>query len=148
MKLFKKWGNDAVSFVAFLGKETKNQTRQMRNLYKNYIDKGDVDSLKKYTVQCGSAMQTSSLYTIAKYHFNLDSFKRKSKNHSQKIDPSTKKNYNIVISITDKETGDTLKGQIDTNLLQDLSNVKGVTSKDVIWDIVTPLLQTLQKHEQ
>lgn len=77
MKLFKNWENNAVSFVVFLGKETKNQTRQMRNLYKNYTDKGDIDSLKKYTVQCGSAMQTSSLYTIAKYHFKLDATSRK-----------------------------------------------------------------------
>jgi hypothetical protein len=49
----------------------------MRNLYCEYNKSGDIEALKKYTVQCGSAMQTKSLYTIAKYHFELDTFKRK-----------------------------------------------------------------------
>lgn len=77
MKLFKSWDNEAASFVFFLGKEARDHARRMRKFYTEYQHKGNVESLGKYTVQCGSAMQTLSLYDIAKLHFKLDTFNRK-----------------------------------------------------------------------
>jgi hypothetical protein len=78
MKVFKKWSEeDAISFVVFLGKEARDSSRRMREFYSKYNNNGDLDSLKQYTVQCGAAMQLRSIYTIAKYHFGLDTFNRK-----------------------------------------------------------------------
>lgn len=78
MKVFKKWSEEDIScFVVFLGKEARDSSRRMREFYIKYVNTGDLDSLKQYTVQCGAAMQLRSIYTIAKYHFGLDTFKRK-----------------------------------------------------------------------
>lgn len=81
MKIFNDWDNNKIgSYVIFLGKEARNHCRRMRSLYNEYIKSGDIEALKHYTVQCGSAMQTKSLFAIAKYHFELDTFKRKHAN--------------------------------------------------------------------
>jgi hypothetical protein len=78
MKVFRDWDNNKTgSFVIFLGNEARNHCRRMRSLYNDYIKSGDIEALKQYTVQCGSAMQTKSLFVIAKYHFEFDTFKRK-----------------------------------------------------------------------
>lgn len=77
MKIFKDWETKPVeSFVIFLGKDVIAQKRRARNLYNQY-QKGDTHAYKNYNVQLGSAMQTSSIYAIAKYHFKLDTFNRK-----------------------------------------------------------------------
>jgi hypothetical protein len=77
MKIFKNWENDISALVIFLGKDVIAQKRRMRNLYKQCYEKGDVHAYKQYHVQLGAAMQTSSIYNIAKIHFKLDSFNRK-----------------------------------------------------------------------
>lgn len=88
MKIFKNWENDIPAFVVFLGKDVLAQNRRMRRLHKEYYVNGDVNALKQYTMQCGVAMQTNTIYNIAKHHFNLDSFKRKhinNKDEKEKI---------------------------------------------------------------
>lgn len=77
MKIFKDWETKPIeSFVIFLGKDVIAQKRRARNLFDLY-QKGDTCAYKNYNVQLGSAMQTSSIYNIAKYHFKLDTFNRK-----------------------------------------------------------------------
>jgi hypothetical protein len=77
MKIFKNWENDISALVIFLGKDVIAQKRRLRSLYKQCYEKGDVHAYKQYHVQLGSAMQTNSIYDIAKHHFKLDSFNRK-----------------------------------------------------------------------
>lgn len=89
MKVFKDWDNNKIgSFVIFLGKEARDHSRRMRNFFNDYRKSGSIDALKQYTTQCGSAMQTRSLFAIAKYHFKLDTLNRKHlvKNTSEQID--------------------------------------------------------------
>lgn len=57
------------------------------------------------------------------------------------------KNYKIEITVTDEETGNTLKGQTNTNLLQDLSNITIMQPKDIVWNILDPILKEFQKYE-
>lgn len=88
MKIFKNWEDDISAFVIFLGKDVIAQKRRMRKLHDQYYKKGDPTAYKQYNVQLGAAMQTSSIYNIAKIHFNLDSFKRKhinNKDEKEKI---------------------------------------------------------------
>lgn len=88
MKIFKNWENEISAFVIFLGKDVIVQKRRMRKLHDQYYKKGDPTAYKQYNVQLGAAMQMNSIYTIAKYHFNLDSFKRKhinNKDEKEKI---------------------------------------------------------------
>ncbi len=77
MKIFKNWEDYIKAFVIFLGKDTILQKRRMRNMYNQFHKKGDPYAYKQYNVQLGAAMQSSSIYNIAKYHFKLDSFTRK-----------------------------------------------------------------------
>ena len=78
MKIFKDWNNKPIeSFVVFLGKDVAAQKRRIKKLYKLYKDHGDIEAIKQYATQLGAAMQTNTLYEIAKHHFDLDSFKRK-----------------------------------------------------------------------
>lgn len=77
MKIFKNWEDDISAFVIFLGKDAIAQKRRMRKLHDQYYKKGDPTAYKQYNIQLGAAMQMSSLYSIAKYHFKLDSFNRK-----------------------------------------------------------------------
>lgn len=86
MKIFKNWENDIQAFVIFLGKDVISQKRRMRSLYKQCYEKGDVQAYKQYHVQLGAAMQTSSIYNIAKIHFKLDGFNRKNINNEKQKD--------------------------------------------------------------
>jgi hypothetical protein len=83
MKIFKNWNNPIEAFVIFLGKDVISQKRRARSLYKQYYELGDVHAYKNYNVQLGSAMQTSSIYNIAKIHFKLDTFNRKHINNEK-----------------------------------------------------------------
>jgi hypothetical protein len=83
MKIFKNWENDISALVIFLGKDVISQKRRMRSLYKQCYEKGDVHAYKQYHVQLGAAMQTSSIYNIAKIHFKLDTFNRKHINNEK-----------------------------------------------------------------
>lgn len=85
MKIFKNWEDDITAFVIFLGKDVIAQKRRMRKLYDQYYKKGDPTAYKQYNVQLGAAMQMSSLYSIAKYHFKLDNFNRKHINKDHEI---------------------------------------------------------------
>lgn len=58
-----------------------------------------------------------------------------------------KNNYKIEITVIDEKTGNTLKGQLDTNLLQDLSNVTIAQPKDIVWNILDPILKEFEKRE-
>jgi hypothetical protein len=78
MKIFKGWEETPIeAFVIFLGKEVIVQNRRMRRLYKECTVNGDVNAVKQFVTQSGVAMQTNTIYNIAKTHFNMDSFKRK-----------------------------------------------------------------------
>lgn len=87
MKLFKNWDDPIQAFVFFLAKDALAQCRRMRKLYKQ-CKQGEVEVLHQYNTQCGVAMQTNTIYNIAKFHFKLDSFNRKhiiKSNESQKF---------------------------------------------------------------